>query len=464
MKKSIIIYCLAVLLIPALAGCEKSLNVKPTQEVDEKDALRTSSDVEAALIGAYSDMGDGDVYGGSLSVAAELLAAGDELNWTGTFETFLDMYSKSTKAVNVQVADTWMDCYRVINDANNILASLDVVRPEKKGRIEGEAKFLRACMHFELVRLFAKPWNQGNPAQNPGVPIMLKPYRVGLSDADLYPTRSTVAAVYEQVIKDLRDAENLLEVPPAKYIFAHKIAAQAMLARVYLQKGDYPNAAAAADRAIVANDDDGPFMLMNTYDLAFPYNGDQPSLVIGNTEEDVFAIQVSNTDGVNDFNTYFSANGRGDIDITDDHLSLYEGNDERLNLFYGSSFVYTGKFDMIYSNVHIIRLPELYLTRAEANFRTGVQIGFNTPAEDINVVRGRVGLDLLDDADVTLDKILLERKLELAFEGFNLHDVKRTQGSAGTFAWDSPKLVLPIPDRERRANPNLNPQNDSYGN
>lgn len=463
MKKSIIIYCLAVLFLPALTGCEKSLDVKPTQEIDEADALRTSSDVEAALVGAYSDLGDADVYGGSMLVAAELLAAGNELNWTGTFETYTDFYAKSTKTVNAEVSVIWMDSYRVINDVNNVLAALDVVRPEKKNRIEGESKFLRACMHFELVRLFAKPWNQGNPAQNDGVPIMLKPYRLGMPDAEVRPSRATVAAVYDQVIKDLTDAENLLDVPAVGNFFAHKIAAQAMLARVYLQKGDFPNAAAAANRAIEANDDDGPFRLMNTYAEVFPYNGDQPSQVIGNTPEDVFAIQVSNTDGVNDFFTYFSADGRGDIDILEDHLNLYEPNDERLGLFYGSSAVYTGKFDMQYSNVHIIRLAELYMTRAEANFRTGVQVGDNTPLEDLNIIRGRVGLDLLDQADLTLDRILLERKLEFAFEGLWLHDAKRSQKTMGAYNWNDPKLVLPIPDRERRANTNLS-QNEGYGN
>jgi tetratricopeptide (TPR) repeat protein len=466
MKKSILIYCLAVLMIPVLTGCEKSLDVKPTQEIDESDALRTSSDVEAALIGAYSDLGDVDVYGGSLQVAAELLTAANEINWSGSFETYSDFYAKSTKTVNTQVSFFWMDCYRVINDVNNVLAALEVVNAERRDRVEGEAKFLRACMHFELVRFFARPWQQGNPAENPGVPIMLKPYKSDLPDNELRPARAKVAAVYDQVIKDLIDAENLLEVPSAGYFFAHKIAAQAMLARVYLQKGDFPNAAAAANRALEDNQSGGePFRLLPSYFDVFPYNGDQPSLVIGNTPEDVFAIQVSNTDGTNDFFTYFSADGRGDIDILQDHLDQYEPNDERLNLFYGSSAVYTGKFDMQYSNVHIIRLAELYLTRAEANFRSGNQVGPNTPREDINIIRNRVGLDSYDDdADITLARILHERRLELAFEGFLLHDIKRNQQTIGGYAWNDPKLVLPIPDREIRANTNLLPQNDGYGN
>lgn len=463
MKKLFIIYSLAALTLPVLTGCEKYLDVKPTGSVDESEALKTSSDVEAALIGAYSDMGDADVYGGSLHVISELLSSGNELEWTGTFETYRDVYRKSVKTVNTQVSFIWMDSYRVINDVNNVLSAIDLVTADKKERIEGEAKFLRACMYFELVRLFAKPWHQGDPTQNDGVPIYLEPYRAPLTDEDKKP-RSKVSEVYAQVIKDLTDAESLLEVPGQGEVFAHKIAAQAMLSRVYLQKGDYPNALAAANRAIQTNDSDGPFRLMNTYDAAFPYSANETA-ILGNTDEDVFATQVSNTDGVNDFNTYFSQRGRGDIYMTQNHINLYEPNDSRLDLFdeVSSGTYVTYKFDMPYASVHLIRLAELYLTRAEANFRGGTTVG-DTPLNDINRIRERAGLDLYDDdADITLARILRERKLELAFEGFTLHDAKRTQTNIGATPWNSPLLVLPIPERERLVNTNLT-QNDGYGN
>jgi len=58
-------------------------------------------------------------------------------------------------------------------------------------------------------------------------------------------------------------------------------------------------------------------------------------------------------------------------------------------------------------------------------------------------------------------QFLKERKLELAFEGEAIHDIKRIQGSVGALPWSSPKLVYPIPARELRANPNLT-QNTGY--
>lgn len=318
---------------------------------------------------------------------------------------------------------------------------------------------MRAAIHFDLVRLYAKAWNDGNPANNDGVPLVLTPTR-GITEADKV-SRAKVSAVYDQVIKDLTEAENLL--PASNGFFAKKSAAAAMLARVYLQKGDYANAAAAANRVITS----GSNSLVSYYGDAFPVNFNNLSAVIGNTSEDIFAIQVTNTQGINEFNTFFSQTGRGDIEINASHFDQYEEGDERIEGAYyqdGGSW-YTGKYDMIYGAVHIIRLAEMYLIRAESNFRIissgGAQVGASSPAADINTIRARVGLDPIPAANLTLAQILLERKLELAFEGHRLHDAKRLQQNVGSFAWNSPKLVFPIPDRERKVNSNLT-QNEGY--
>ena len=67
----------------------------------------------------------------------------------------------------------------------------------------------------------------------------------------------------------------------------------------------------------------------------------------------------------------------------------------------------------------------------------------------------------LTAATLDLNRILKERKIELAFEGHRLHDIKRLQGSVGLLQWNSPKLVFPIPERETIVNPNLI-QNEGY--
>ena len=100
----------------------------------------------------------------------------------------------------------------------------------------------------------------------------------------------------------------------------------------------------------------------------------------------------------------------------------------------------------------------MYLIRAESNFRLVSVVGA-TPLADVNRIRNRAGLPSL--LVVTLADILKERRLELSFEGFILHDAKRLQNNVGALPFNSNKLVYPIPDRERRVNPNLT-QNPGY--
>jgi hypothetical protein len=134
-----------------------------------------------------------------------------------------------------------------------------------------------------------------------------------------------------------------------------------------------------------------------------------------------------------------------------------------LNLFYdGNGAVRSGKWKLQFRNVQCIRLAEMYLTRAESNFRLGTQTG-DTPANDINIVRERVGLDDIADVDLTLDKILLERKLELAHEGHAIHDLKRLKGTADGIGYNENRMVFPIPQREININKNL-VQNPGYSN
>lgn len=129
---------------------------------------------------------------------------------------------------------------------------------------------------------------------------------------------------------------------------------------------------------------------------------------------------------------------------------IYDGNGAKSGLF-------TKKWYNFFDNIPVCRITEQYLIRAETNFRLGTSVGA-TPANDINTLRARAGLGPIVP---TLDLILTERDKELAFEGFRLHDYKRTKRSIGAFPYNSPKLVFPIPDREMSANKGLQ-QNPDY--
>jgi starch-binding outer membrane protein, SusD/RagB family len=452
------------LLVITLVSCNDMLDIDPIDSVDDKKAIKTSADVEGLLVGAYDGLSDGDLLGGNLQRDAELLGDDGEISWVGTFVAPGEIHAKSMLITNDQAQNTWLDAYETINTCNLVLANLSLVTEDRRDRVEGEAKFIRGLLYFELVRLYAKAWNDGFPISNPGVPLVTSP--TNAQNAGQKIPRSTVSEVYAQVLNDLTDAETLL--PETNGFFATTYAASAILSRVHLMQGSYGLAVESASRVI----ESGLYALTPNFSDAFNKSSTQiidRERNANATSEDIFSIQLTTQDGTNNLNTFMASAdfaGRGDVILTysDDiedwpHLLLYESDDERLGVFYddGSDF-FTAKFNNQFGNVPVVRLGELYLTRAEANFREGTSVGAS-PLEDVNTIRERSGL--ADLSSVDLDAILMERRLELAFEGHKLHDYKRTQRDLGTIAWNAPQLIFPIPQRERLINPNLQ-QNEFY--
>lgn len=437
----------------SMLACADNLDVKPANQVSDELALKTSTDVTGLLVGAYDALGGGDVLGGNMQRDAELLADDGDLFWDGTFVAPGEIWTKDMQINNDQASETWLDSYRGINICNTVLANLDLVVEPLKEQVEGEAKFIRGLIYFELVRIYGKTWTDGSPTLNPGVPIILQPTTVANLPESKTVTRATVSAVYQQVLADLTDAETLL--PEENGFFANTYVASAILSRVYLMQNNYADAATAADRVIQS----GYYSLLSDY--ASNFGKTSAGVGFTTSAEDVFSIQVTNQDGVNNMNTFFATSdfgGRGDIYIESAHFDRYDPADERLNLFYDDER--TGKWNNLFGNVNIVRLAEMYLTRAEANFREGTSVGAD-PVDDINTIRNRVGLASL--SVLTIDDILNERLLELAFEGHLIHDLKRTQRSVGSLPYNADELVFPIPNRERIINPGLT-QNPGYGN
>ena len=431
-------------LVVAAAACNKELNTTPTVAIDESEALKTSNDVKAALVGTYSDFGDRFFYGGRLFFEADLLGDNNEIDWEGTYQQLTQIHNKIIPNDNTFAASTWLAGYSAINDANNVLSAINTVDTASRGRVEGEAKFLRSASFFELVKLYAKDWSDGDPAVNAGIPLVLTP--TGEITAANRVKRNSVAEVYQQIITDLEDAQT--KVPSENGFFANKAAVAAILARVYLQQGNFPAALQAVNTAIT----ESGAALTPTYAEAFGAT---------NTSEDIFAMQVTKSSGYQGFNEFYSAGQRGEALISPEHLSMYEPGDDRQNLLDTTTgSTYSLKFEELYGNVHTIRLAEMLLVRAECNFRLGSAVG-DTPLNDINQIRTRAKLAPLANNQLTLDEILKERRLELAFEGFRLADVKRLKENVGLLPWNSPKLIFPIPVREIRANPNLT-QNEGY--
>lgn len=439
-------------LILLFAACSKELDVKPTQSIDETNALATAQDVKVTLIGAYDGLADGDVYGGGFQYISELVADDREVVFRGTFSTLDEMWRKAFTAGNTQVLATWRDAYVAINRANNVLSALDKLDAADKSKVEGEARLIRGATYLGLINLFAKAWGDGDQNSNPGVPLVTTPTRV-VTDEDSRP-RATVAAVYTQILDDLTKAETLIPESADNNGFGTRNAATALLARTYLIQGNFAAARDAAQKVIAS----GKHALADSYDEVFDDQSGSFDL------ENIFKVIVTEQDGVNSMNTYFAPPafaGRGDVVVQSKHTALYDMDDPRSQFtVIASGRLYSAKHLDQFGDVNIIRLSEMYLIRAETNFRLGTVVGAS-PLADINAIRARAGAGLLTIDQINLERILLERKLELMFEGQLLQDVRRLKKNVGTLPFSDPKMVLPIPQREIDTNKSL-VQNTGY--
>ena len=431
--------------------CESDLELNDPNNIGSAIALETDKNVKSTLTGGYDALSGGAFFGGNTFRNSELLAAGSDVIFSGTFNDVSDIYRKTIITANSDVRDLWLAAYSTINIANNVLSALDKVNEDDRDQVEGEALLLRGIAHFELVLNYAKPFSAGNTNTNLGVPIMLVDDR----NSTEIVARATVQQVYDQIVSDLTTAESKIEAGPSPGR-GSKEAAAAFLSRVYLQMGNYAGARDAANRVITS----GNYTLRPN--VASVYNG-------SSTSEDIFDIQVSSVDGVNNMVTFYASQangGRGDIEVQASHLNLYEAGDARLALFYidsGTGDTRVGKWTNRFGSVKVIRLAEMYLTRAECNQRLSASVG-DTPLNDVNRIRNRASL-LVNLVTVDLAAILRERRIELAHEGSRLHDIKRLQTSviegATTYNFDNDKLVFPIPQREMDVNTSLK-QNNGY--
>jgi Tfp pilus assembly protein PilE len=226
------------------------------------------------------------------------------------------------------------------------------------------------------------------------VPLVLEPTYI-YDPAKNKPSRASVEDVYAQIITDLTDAENgLSEVSENARATAY--SAEAFLARVYLNMGDYANAAKMANKVIVSK----KFSLTSTYNQAF----NNPS----NSSEDIFGIQNTpqsnagtNDNGIVTFYRYAydadgnNAGGRGDAQVDPGYFDHFDDpNDFRAGYvadgysISGVGGTYALKWLTFYRVVPVVRLAEMYLTRGEANLRKGGSpIGGVTPLQDINAIR-----------------------------------------------------------------------------
>jgi starch-binding outer membrane protein, SusD/RagB family len=435
----------AIALAAALAaGCDSSpLDVNPTASVDSETAITTARAAELAVNGAYRSLQTDALYSREMTTYPELY--GDNLQFTGTFTTDAEVAGRNITPSNVAILNFWRDAYAGINRTNNVIAALPQIQgmsDAQRGTLRGEAQFIRALHYFNLVRYFG------------GVPLVLEPSRAVTPASNV--ERNSAAEVYAQIEKDLVEAVPLL---PAGRVNgrATAMAANALLARVYLeQRKD----AQARDRAtaVIASPH---FRLVENYRDIF---------TVKNSQESIFELQYSVNNSNSQAFWYFpqTLGGRRGYAPTAALNSAYEAGDTRRAATIGvaGTALYGTKYFRIANgddNVVVLRLADMYLTRAEANARLGAD-----PAvvrADVDAVRQRAGLAPLATTVTAqsdlVDAILRERRLEFALEGHRFFDLRRNERATAVLNVPQNRLVFPIPQSERDVNPRLE-QNPGY--
>ena len=215
--------------------------------------------------------------------------AGDNMMIRGSStDAFFEFISYSRTPNNYRLQSFWDYGYKGIAQASNIINMIEEGQSEEIDNQLGECYYVRGMLYFYFVRAYGRPYYQA-PEKNLGVPIVN-----GTPDnimTDLFmEDRATVKETYEQVISDLKKAEEMLTIDKGP-AYASKGAAQAMLSRVYLyMSGTYENpnqeyarlAVEYADKVI----NSGDYSLLNR-DQFMKYN----TLTPENNDESIFVVK-----------------------------------------------------------------------------------------------------------------------------------------------------------------------------
>ncbi|MGH7459205.1 MAG: RagB/SusD family nutrient uptake outer membrane protein [Longimicrobiaceae bacterium] len=427
-----------------LAGCDSPLDTAPTDSIDSGDALTTARGVELAINGAYSGLQTFALYSLELTVYPDLYA--DNLDFTGTFGTHGEVGNSDISASNGAILGAWEDLYDLVNRANNIIAAVPAVTDFTAGQavqFEGEALFLRALSYLNAVRYWG------------GVPLVLEPSTDVTEESNV--ARSSPPEVYAEIEADLQQAATLLPASGSRGR-ATVGAANAVLARAYLEQGKWEQARDLATAVI----ESGEYSLTPDYTDLFE---------VQNTVGSILEIQYSVNDANGQAFWYFpqSLGGRRGFAPTSELFNAFEAGDVRRDFSIGAEAdgnLYGSKYFRISNgddNVFVIRLAEMYLARAEANARLGAPT--TVVQDDINSIRNRAGLAALDPTVVAeedlITAILQERRVEFAFEGHRFFDLRRTGRAIEVLGFSDRQLLFPVPQAELDVNPNLD-QNPGY--
>ncbi|NQX39307.1 SusD family protein [Pedobacter steynii] len=466
------IFAICLLAVTLTTSCKKYLTIPlPVDKISGSSAFTNDKSVAAQISHILGSMAGSQAFDGE-SIGFLAAEYSDELTNYSLKADNVAFYNNTVS--NNLTGKYWTSFYTYIYDCNlaieGINASTSVIN--YKNQWIGEALFLRAFLHFSLTNLYGD------------VPLVTSSdFRV-----NNVLGRTPKAEVYKQVIADLLQAQSLLSTDYRNAAGTvttsrgrpNKMAATALLARVYLYAGEWAKAEEQANALISST---------ATYELPAP-----PQTFLAASRETIWSFTVETNASepyVREFRIYYNnapavllppatVNSLGIYAaLSPSLISAFESTDQRLTRWASKTttspvppalpqtYYFVSKYKSSVNgieNIVMLRLGEQYLIRAEARAQQNNLPGAQS---DINSLRSRAGLTGTPASDKTevLAAIAKERRTELFTEhGHRFFDLKRTGTVDAVMSvaaplkggiWTSQKQIWPIPAADIFANPNL---------
>lgn len=474
-------------MFPACTG--DWLDVDPTTAVDSEKAIHDLKTAQIALNGAYRIAASHSYYGDNYLYYADCRGEDVQARISkgpgGRVSPYYEFNVTATDQLNV--VRVWNQPYSVIHQVNSLIEKIDkgnvtTMETAALAMIKAEALALRGLALYDLTTFFGMPYtfDQG---QSPGVPIETKPELPSHT-----PARNTVAECYAQVIADMTAALPDLSTSK-KDGFMNVWSVKALLSRVYLNMGDYENALKYAQDVI----ENGNMYRLYTHDeyasiwgkdfgaeslFEFYYTMTEPAGGTGG--EGAPMVYADNTKGWNNLvltKAFLDLLDEDSLDVRHALTRVAISANDNLPTGAEGARKYLAKYpgktgdpetgNPQDNNICVIRLSEVYLNAAEAAFKLGKPEALTY----LNAIVSRANpAKSVSETELTLERILKERRKELVGEGRAFFDYLRNNlpinrkggwhlptipANAVEIKPTDPRVILPIPQPEIDANPNM---------
>jgi len=461
-------------------SCSDQLSALPAQEKVEGNLIVDAASAQVALNGIYYDYAkcatdNYDIPSTQCAFYQEIIPA----DFAGTVVYYQGPYSLESHGIASMVQYTsylWSYFYSVLSAANGVLEQVDktsesMFTGNRRNEILGEATFMRAFAHYNLMHWYTQFWKYDSSY---GLLIRTSTVKAGTIAKD----RSTVKESYDCILSDLDYAiANCPDTNPNYY--ANKWIAKGLKARVLMMRGqgtDYADAAVLCKGII----DNGPYALETNLEDVFHAKG-------LNSSEVMFGIQPKS--GQSDVLTQYYYRSAAQYYPTDNFLALFN-NDPRKDWLFDTQQAINGYGQIVAATTickhmkkalkvastleesqYQMRLTEIYLLRAEALvYTSGVNEESKTLLKTILGHAGVTDFSAVDNAttkEELLKQIFNETLRNLFCESGREMDMMMRMPSSIVTAFNPAYSVentniMPIPVSEFKYNKALREQNPGY--